>query len=143
MIPILLDTGVIVAVLDRSEGNHSRCIQAMADVAQPLVTCEAVIAESCFLLRDLAGAPETILENVEKGVFQIPFAITRSSSAVRSLLRKYRDRPIDFADACLIRLAEELNTGQILTLDSEFQFYRWKKTRPFEFLIPLREKTGR
>jgi predicted nucleic acid-binding protein len=137
MTPILLDTGVIVAVLDRSEKNHTRCIQAITNLMQPLVTCEAVVAESCFLLRKLAGAPETILENVEKGVFQVPFAINRSSGPVRSLLRKYRNRPIDFADACLIRLAEELNTGQILTLDSDFQFYRWKKAKPFEFLISV------
>lgn len=132
---VLLDTGVIVALLDRSEKNHRRCVQAVNDLTQPLVTCEAVIAESCYLLRGVAGAQEAILENIEKGVFQIPFSIPRSAAFVRRLIRKYRDQQIDFADACLIRLAEELDTGEILTLDSDFEIYRWKKNKPFQLLI--------
>jgi predicted nucleic acid-binding protein len=134
--PVLLDTGVIVALLDRSEKNHTRCVRIVKDLTLPLATCEAVIAESCYLLRTVAGASEAILENVEKGVFQIPFSIYRSATFVRRITRKYRDHGIDFADACLIRLAEELDTGEILTLDSDFQIYRWKKNRPFQFLIP-------
>jgi len=134
--PVLLDTGVIVALLDRSEQNHEKCLLSVESVTQPLVTCEAVIAESCYLLRDVAGASEAILENVEKGVFQIPFSITRQAGSVRRIIRRYRDQQIDFADACLIRLAEELDTGEILTLDSDFHIYRWKKNKAFQFLIP-------
>lgn len=95
MKPVLLDTGVIVALLDRSENNHKRCVHAMAELTQPLATCEAVIAESCYLLRGLTGASETVLENVEKGIFQILFSIARSAGSVRRILRKYRDRQID------------------------------------------------
>ncbi len=135
MKPVLLDTGVIAALLDRSEKNHQRCIRAVENLAQPLATCEAVIAESCYLLREVAGAPEAILENVERGTFRVPFSIQRSAVFVRRLIRKYRDRPIDLADACLIRLAEELDSGEILTLDSDFTFYRWKKNKPFQLLI--------
>jgi predicted nucleic acid-binding protein len=133
--PVLLDTGVIVALLDRSEANHRRCLETIRDLTEPLITCEAVIAESCYLLRTLAGAPEAVLENVEKGAFQVPFSIARSAAPVRRILRKYRDRRIDVADACLIVLAEELETGDILTLDRDFQFYRWKKNKPFQLRI--------
>jgi predicted nucleic acid-binding protein len=135
MNPVLLDTGVIVALLDRSEKQHSTCVRAVKGLGSPLVTCEAVIAESCYLLRELAGAPEAILENVEKGIFQIPLSLSRSAGYIRRIIRKYGDQQIDFADACLIRLAEELNTGEILTLDSDFQIYRWKKNNPFQSLI--------
>ena len=135
MKPVLLDTGVIVALLDRSEKNHGRCVDAINNLTQPLATCEAVIAESCYLLRGLPGAQEAILENIEKGVFQIPFSIHRSAAFVRRFIRKYRDQGIDFADACLIRLAEELDTGEILTLDSDFKVYRWRKNRIFQSLI--------
>jgi uncharacterized protein len=69
--PTLLDTGVIVGLLDRSETYHSRCVSALEKLEGPLVTCEAVIAESCYLLRSLSGAAETVLDNVERGVFQI------------------------------------------------------------------------
>lgn len=137
MKPTLLDSGVIVGLLDRSELHHSRCVAALEGLEGPLVTCEAVIAESCYLLRELPGAAETILENVERGIFQIPFQLSRSANLVRNVMRKYRDLPVDFADACLVQLADELNTGDILTLDRDFESYRWRKTRPFRLLIAL------
>jgi len=52
-------------------------------------------------------------------------------------MRKYRDIPADFADACLIHLADQLGTGDILTLDSDFKHYRWRRNRSFHLLIPL------
>ena len=137
MKPALLDTGVVVAMLDRSEAYHARCVSALDDLGGPLVTCEAVIVESCFLLRRLPGAIGRVLENVERGIFQIPFQISRSAHGVRNLMNKYRDRPIGFADACLIQLADDLDTGDILTLDGDFRTYRWRKTRPFHLLVEL------
>ena len=133
----LLDSGVIVGLLDRSEAHHDRCITALEEIEGPLVTCEAVIAESCYLLRALPGAANAVLENVERGIFQIPFQLTRSGSLVRRVLRKYRDLPGDFADACLVQLADELNTGDILTLDRDFESYRWRRIRPFRLLVAL------
>jgi len=135
--PILLDTGVVVALLDRSEKHHRRCAEVVGGQARPLVTCEAVIAESCYLLRQLSGAPEVVLENVAKGVFLIPFQLSRTAASVRSILRKYSDLPADFADACLTHLADELSTGEILTLDRNFTHYRWRKNRRFDLLIDL------
>ncbi len=137
MKPVLVDTGVIVGLLDRSEKLHGRCVTVLEGLERPLVTCEAVIAESCYLLRGLPGASETVLENVERGVFQIPFQLSRSAAPVRSIMRKYRDLPADFADACLVHLAEELNTEDILTLDGDFQLYRWLRNRPFHLLVTL------
>jgi uncharacterized protein len=137
MKPVLLDTGVIVALLDRSERRHAQCAAAVAELERPLVTCEAVIAESCYLLRRLSGAAEAVFENVARGVFLIPFQLSRSATAVRSIMRKYRDQPADFADACLIHLAEELDTGEILTLDRDFELYRWRRTRSFTLLVHL------
>jgi predicted nucleic acid-binding protein len=102
-----------------------------------LVTCEAVIAESCYLLRNLSGAAEAVLENVARGVFLIPFQLSRAATPVQKLMRKYSDQPADFADACLVHLADELNTGEILTLDRDFAHYRWRKTRSFQLLIDL------
>lgn len=110
MSPVLLDTGAIVALLDRTETYHDPCVQVVEHLERPLVSCEAVIAESCYLLRRLPGAAETVLENVERGVFQIPFQLSRSAAPVRSIMRKYRDVPVAFADACLIHLADELNS---------------------------------
>ena len=101
------------------------------------MTCEAAVAESCYLLRRLPGAAEAIVANVTAGVFQIAFQLSRSAPRIQKLLREYRNRQIDFADACLIDLATELHTGEILTLDGDFKVYRWGANKPFDLLIPL------
>ena len=137
MKPVLLDTGVIVALLDRHERYHGRSVRAVEDVNRPLITCEAVIAEACYLLRHMQGASWAVLANVEAGIFQIPFQVSRSAGEVERILRAYADLPADFADACLIRLAEECETDEILTLDHDFELYRWRRNRRFRLLIPL------
>ena len=129
---------MIVALLDRSERKHRACANAVEDAAAPLVTCEAVITESCYLLRRQSGAAEAILENVREGVFQIPFRLSQAASSLQRLFRKYRDREMDLADACLIHLADELQTGDILTLDRDFEVYRWGANRPFHLLLNKR-----
>jgi uncharacterized protein len=136
--PVLLDTGAIVALLDRSERFHTRCVSLINELEAPLITCEAVIAEACYLLRNLAGAPEAILENVAQGIFQIPFQLSRETAALKQILRKYRDRYIDLADACLILLANEFATPDVLTLDKDFHIYRWGKNKPFCLLVDLK-----
>lgn len=137
MNPVLLDTGVIVALLDRSERRHAACVAALDRVGALLVTCEPVIAEACYLTRSLLGAPEAILQNVADGTFQIPIQLSRSASAIQRIMTKYRDQDIDLADACLIHLASELRTGDILTLDNDFRVYRWGANRRFSSILPL------
>lgn len=134
MTPILIDTGCVVALLDRREREHQRCLEAIAGLSGPLVTCEAVVAEACYLLRGVPGAADAVLENVEKQTFEIPFRLDRATKAIRALMRRYASVPMDFADACLVHLAEELDVGRILTLDADFAIYRWRRTRPFERL---------
>ena len=135
MTPILLDTGVVVALLDRSERHHQACVDAIAAIQTALVTCEAVIAESCYLLRAQPGAADAILQNVERGTFRIPLPLERLAPAVRTLMKRYSRVPMDFADACLVAMADELGTGRILTLDGDFRVYRWRRTRPFDILV--------
>jgi predicted nucleic acid-binding protein len=137
--PVLLDTGCIVAMLDRSERHHRHCVEVVSEVKSPLITCEAVVAESCYLLRNLPGAPAAVLANVEQGIFQIPFRLDEIAGTVKGLLHKYRQLPIDLADACLVAAAERLGTARILTLDSDFGIYRWRRTRPLENLLTIAE----
>jgi uncharacterized protein len=136
--PVLLDTGVIVALLDRSERSHSACSEAVRDLEAPLITCEAVIAESCYLLRNLPRACETIIDNVTAGIFQIPFQLSQETPGVKQILRKYRDRRIDLADACLICMADVSETADVLTLDKDFAVYRWGRNKPFHLLPAVR-----
>jgi uncharacterized protein len=98
--PVLLDTGCVVALLDRNEQYHDKCAEAVAELSVPLVTSEAVIAESCYLLRDVEGACAAVLQNVESGSFRIPLALSAQAARVRKLLKKYQSVPMDLADAC-------------------------------------------
>jgi uncharacterized protein len=134
---VLLDTGPIVALLDRSERNHDRCRRAVEELDAPLVTAEAVIAEACYLVRDIKGAQDAILENVERHIFAIPFRLEESVKSIRVLMKKYANVPMDFADACLVAMADELDTARILTLDEDFRVYRWRRTRRFDLVIAL------
>ena len=137
MEPVLLDTGVIYSLLNKRESRHEECLQVFRELYRPIVTCEAVIVESCFLLSKYPQGIEVLLANVRSGLFGIPFQIAKSSLEVLELFRKYRDIPASFADACLIAMANELGTGDILTLDGDFKHYRWRRNRRFNLLIPL------
>lgn len=134
---VLLDASVIVALLDLREQHHRAVVEYFRGPKRPLVTCEAVIAESCFLMASNPLAQARILQNVVEGIFQMPFAFSRSASQVLAILRKYSDVPASFADACLIAMANDLDTGDILTLDRDFKHYRWRRNRAFNLLISL------
>ncbi|MSU77975.1 MAG: PIN domain-containing protein [Gemmataceae bacterium] len=135
--PVLVDTGFIVARLDRREQYHAECLEALDSLDDRMITCEAVIVESCYLLRHVAGTRDAILENIRQGILQIPYALTSRSAEVGVLLRKYADVPMDLADACLVDLATQTGSGRILTLDSDFKIYRWGRNRAFELLIDI------
>jgi len=128
---------MIVALLDRDECHHQRCVEVVSDMTGPLATCESVIAEACHLLRRIQGAPGAIINNIAAGVFQIAVRLVDRTTTIEALLRKYRDLPMSLADACLVDLADQLETGRILTLDSDFEIYRWRSRRKFELLVEL------
>lgn len=112
-------------------------MDVVAALEAPLITCEAVIAESCYLLRALRGAAAAILENVDRGIFLVPYRVTGNAGGVLKLMRAYADVPMDFADACLVDMASDYQTGRILTLDADFRIYRWGRNRPFELLLGI------
>jgi predicted nucleic acid-binding protein len=88
-----------------------------------------------ILLRSQSGAADAILENVRTGVFHIPLQLSQAAAPLQRLFRKYRDREMDLADACLVHLAGELQTADILTLDHDFEIYRWGGNKPFRLLL--------
>ncbi len=140
MKPILLDTGPIVALLDPTDELHHRCVDAIADTNGPLITCETVIAESCHLLRSVEGAVDSILHSVHSREFGMPIGLGDAANQVSRIMSKYRDSGIDLADAFLIHLANEFETGDILTVDSDFHFYRWGRNNTFRILVRLHKQ---
>jgi uncharacterized protein len=134
---VLADASYFVALFNEREAGHARCLEASEQVFAPIVTCEACIAEALHLLAHAQPAVEAMLSNVQGGEIVVPFRISQSAQPVLELMKKYGDMPCDFADACLIALADEAGTGDILTLDSDFKRYRWRRNRRFNLLIPL------
>lgn len=137
MTPVLVDASYLIAIYNRSDPFHRQCMQVNNSLTRPLVTCEPVIAEALHMLGRKPEAAVSILASIQQQLLLVPFNLSQSISGVAELMEKYSDTPADLADACLIHMADELNTGDILTLDSDFRHYRWRKTKPFNLLIPI------
>lgn len=137
MTPVLADSSFFVALYNQRESAHRRCVAAYESVPGPLMTCEACVTEALHLLDHAAPAVESILVGIEQASLRISFDLSDCAPQIRALMRKYRETPCNFADACLIHMADELDTGDILTLDSDFVHYRWRRNRHFRLLIPL------
>jgi predicted nucleic acid-binding protein len=135
MTPVLVDASYLIAVYNRSDSFHNQCMQVNDTLTRPLVTCEPVIAEAMHMLRKIPKAGASILASIEHQLVLMPFSVSQSVSSVARLMKKYSDTPADLADACLIQMADDLNTGDILTLDSDFRHYRWRRNKRFNLLI--------
>ena len=133
----LADASFFVALFNSREQGHTRCKAAYNSLAGPLFTNEACITEALHLLDHAEPAVEAILANVQQGALVVAFRLSDCASEIAKLMAKYADTPCDFADACLIAMADQLGTGEILTLDSDFMHYRWRRTRRFHLLVPL------
>ena len=132
---VLLDAGPLVALLSKDDANHDRARRLFAETAPPFRSCEAVVAEACFLMRRVHRAgPAEVVALGRRGVYTIGLSLDGQWANVEALLKKYADRPISLADASLIRCAEVHQEARILTFDSDFTVYRWSRSRKFELL---------
>ena len=133
---MLLDTGPLVALLSKHDAQHGRAARLFAECEPPLRCCEPVVAEACFLMRKVHPAgPAEVVALGRKGVYAIAIELDEHWTNIEALLRKYANRPIALADACLIRCAEVHEEPRVLTFDSDFQVYRWSRNRRFRVLI--------
>jgi len=132
---VLLDTGPLVALLSKDDADHERAERLFADCLPPLRCPEAVLAEACFLMRKVhAAGPAEVLALGRKGVYELSIRIDGHWANLEALLKKYADKPISLADACLIRSAEILDEPRILTFDADFLVYRWSRNRRFQLM---------
>ena len=130
---ILLDTGAFVALLDKSENNHERCVEFFKDFKGKFLTTEPVITEAVYLLSPSVKAQKTCIEFIVKGgAILVPQSLESLSRAIM-LMGKYKDIPMDFADATLVVLAEETGIDEIFTLDIRgFSAYRIHSRKAFK-----------
>ena len=133
---VILDTGVLVAFLLSQDRFHSWAVDQLSQVQGPAITCEAVIAESCFLTQRVHQGPDKVLELVKRCYLTVPFCLDTEIEAVQDLMSRYRSVPMSLADACLVRMSELFDGSCILTLDSDFQIYRKHRNQVIPVIMP-------
>ncbi|MBW4531209.1 MAG: PIN domain-containing protein [Aphanothece saxicola GSE-SYN-MK-01-06B] len=119
--------------MSRNDTHHRWAVEQFRRLPPPLLSCEAVVAETCILLRRSGFDPALALQFIERGVVQLPFVLQEQIGSVSALFKRYENVPASLADAALIRLAEINDSPLLLTTDSDFQIYR----RHGRQMIPL------
>lgn len=122
---ILVDTGPLVALIHEDDEHHQRCKDALASLNEPMGTVWPVITEAMYLLNFSRKAQDALWEMLATEAVRL-LALDRTDVArMRELMRKYRDLPMDLADAALVRTAERERLRRVFTLDrTDFQIYR-------------------
>jgi predicted nucleic acid-binding protein len=132
----LLDTGPLVAFLNRRDRYHAWAKQSLDEAEPPLLTCEAVLSEACFLLRDYERGPEAVIDLVDRGLLAVSLNLEKEAGPLKLLLARYAEVPMSLADACLVRMSELHPEAVLLTLDSDFKVYRKNRRSMVPVLIP-------
>jgi len=133
---IIADSGIVVALIDKREQFHEWTAAQAKTLPVPFLTCEAVISESCFLLRNIYDGEKTVLSYVKKGILQIDFSLSNEIAAIENLVSKYKDVPMSLADARLVRMSELIDDSVVFTLDSDFHIYRKNGKQKIPLITP-------
>jgi predicted nucleic acid-binding protein len=131
-----VDTGPLVAFLNRRDRLHGWARRQLAELEPPLLTCEAVVTETCHLVRNLEGGSEAVMRLITSGALVVPFRLDQELGPVAKLLRKYADVPMSLADACLVRMAEQVADSTVLTVDTDFRVYRKHGRQVIPTMLP-------
>ncbi|HZD54047.1 MAG TPA: PIN domain-containing protein [Woeseiaceae bacterium] len=132
----LIDTGPLVALLAGDDAQHRWAVETSKESPATVLTCDAVISEALFLLKRGGHRTEDLFALVEAGFLRSEFDFHAEYRHVRDLMRRYQDRPMAFADACLVRMAELRPEASIWTMDSDFRLYRKNRRQTLSLVMP-------
>lgn len=131
----LIDSGAILAILDKSDRWHSRCLETIRQLRWPLLTSEAALAELFHLVGDSPARKESTWQFLGSGAILLATIRHSELPSIHTLMSRYADRPMDFADATLVYLATRESIETIFTVDqTDFAVYRITGKRPFRVL---------
>ena|SRR5579862_1160434 len=137
---VLLDAGPLVAYLRHEEEHHRWAVEQFRQFSR-LITCEAVLAEACARLAYYNEEPARVIELIRDAGpnMIVEFASKPHADRIARLMRKYEDQPMDFADACLVVMAEQPRNCVVLTLDdADFRIYRRHGREVIPVISPTR-----
>lgn len=132
---ILIDSGPLIALFDASDKYHHEAVNFIKSNKFPLITTLASITETLHLLDFNRNAQIDFLEWVYRGAVEVHQIENSDFGRLKDLTEKYRDLPMDFADSCLVYLAEKLNQNTIATIDRDFSIYRIQGRRKFKIVL--------
>ena len=138
MTTVIVDTGPLVALLNRRERYHGWVKAVLDGIEPPIFTCEPVLSETCFLLQGVTSGQEAVLELLARGILRSDFRIAAELDSLRYLMKKFSDVPMSLADACLVRMTELDPQGRVLTLDSDFKIYRRNRRQVVPTISPVK-----
>jgi uncharacterized protein len=134
----LIDTGAILALLDRDDRWHEACVQAFTTLRLPLLTSPAVLTELFHLVGDQRREVNAAWAFLRSGAVSVASIDDADLPALNALMVRYRDRPMDFADATLVHLAERESLTSVFTVDNDdFETYRVGARGRFR-IVPVR-----
>ena len=132
---VLVDAGPLVALLDRGDPKHAECVAALKTLRAPLVTVWPAFTEAMYLLRESWPAQKALWSRLETDALGLAPLDEADAPRMRELMEKYRDLPMDLADAALVRVAERDSFSEIFTLDRKhFSIYRPGRRRRFSIV---------
>jgi predicted nucleic acid-binding protein len=131
---VLVDASALIALLDRSDASHARCVEALATIFEPLVTVWPALTEAMHLLSEVPRGQGSLSEMVEDDLLDLIDLNSNDFARMRELMQKYSDLPMDFVDAALVCAAEHENLSRILTFDAHFEVYHLARRRRFVVL---------
>lgn len=131
---VIVDASFLVTLLDRRETHHRWADAQALQYPPPWKTCEAVISETLFLLGPGGVHPFAAL--LRRGPIVALFRFDDSAEEVLTLMQKYSDVPMSFADACLVRMTETLTDPLLLTTDNDFRIYRRHSRQTLPCVMP-------
>ena len=137
---MILDTGPLLAYLDRSEQNADWIRRQLELHRGEVWTCEAVLSEAIFLLFRNGLDHEPLFELLRRRAIQIPFQFAEHQDELWDMMTRYADLPMSPADACLVRMAELHPRAEIITLDRHFKLYRTRDRRVLKLRLPPERK---
>ena len=132
---ILIDSGPLIALFDASDKYHNKAVNFIKSSKYPLVTTIASVTETLHLLDFNRNAQIDFIEWIHKGAVEIQNIESSDFGRLKELTEKYRDLPMDFADSCLVYLAEKLSLNTIATIDRDFTIYRIKGRKKFKVIL--------
>jgi predicted nucleic acid-binding protein len=131
----IADTGFIVAFGSQADYHHAWAVDIARNITEPLITCEAVLAEAAFQL----GSSSYVLSLLRDEMLRLSFDLTRNLEQLADLARRYEDRKPDLADLCVIRMSELYPRYTVITVDeSDFRVFRRNKREAIPILCPPR-----